>query len=258
MTDSYITTLDGLTLGARSWSVPDPRAVIVLVHGFAASTSDVAVVRQAGAFQAAGLAVISYDGRGHGRSDGRCTLGDLECNDVAAAVAAVSDQPRPIVVVGASMGAIAALRYAARCDDQPIAGVVAISSPAAWRLPRTPAGVLSACMTRTSIGRALTARKMNVRVARHWTNPEPPKALVGRIRVPVAVVHGQADEFIPVADALELHGECREPRRLALVPGMGHAFDAAGIPAIQDAVDWVLDRETTSRSSGPSEQTAAT
>jgi hypothetical protein len=38
---------------------------------------------------------------------------------------------------------------------------------------------------------------------------------------------------------------------------MGHAFDAAGIPAIQDAVDWVLDLEATSRSSGPSEQTAA-
>jgi pimeloyl-ACP methyl ester carboxylesterase len=113
-------------------------------------------------------------------------------------------------------------------------------------------------MTRTSIGRAITARKMNVRVARRWTNPEPPKALAGRIKVPVALVHGQADEFIPVADAIELHAACRQPRRLDLVSGMGHAFDAAGIPAVQAAVEWVLDLEAASTTtSGSAEQTAA-
>jgi len=31
-----------------------------------------------------------------------------------------------------------------------------------------------------------------------------------------------------------------EPRRLQIVPGMGHAFDASSVPAIRDAVDWAL------------------
>jgi alpha-beta hydrolase superfamily lysophospholipase len=243
---SSLITADGLTLTTRVWSHPAPRAVVVLVHGFAASAQDPAVVRQAKDLHAAGFEVLCYDARGHGASDGMCTLGDLECNDVAAAVAAVGS-PGPIVVIGASMGAVAALRFATTCGPSDtstpaVAGVVAISCPSAWRLPRTPTGLLSAVLTRTPFGRMVAARHLRVRVADEWTAAEPPLALASRLTVPVAIIHGQRDRFIPPTAALELYEACGGPRRLELVRDMGHAFDPAGLGAVRSAVDWVLAR----------------
>ena len=64
---------------------------------------------------------------------GESTLGDLERHDVAVAVEVARERSERVVVVGASMGAIAALRYAVTDDD--LAGTVIVSCPAGWRLP---------------------------------------------------------------------------------------------------------------------------
>jgi pimeloyl-ACP methyl ester carboxylesterase len=212
---------------------------VVVVHGFAASCNDGAVVRQAEALHAAGLNVVTYDSRGHGDSDGLCTLGDLERHDVAAAVDRVGREPGPVVVVGASMGAISALRYAA-CAEARVDGVVAISCPAAWRAPRSAQGMLAAALTQTRLGRRLAVRRMRVRLSPVWSNPEPPTTLISRIEVPVALVHGQRDRFIRPSDAVELYRHANDPRRLDLVPGMGHAYDLLGVAPIVSAVEWVL------------------
>src|SRR5690606_6135123 len=81
---------------------------------------------------------------------GLCTLGDAERHDVAAAAAAARTLAPQVVVVGASLGAIAALRHAV--DDAGLAGVVTVSAPARWRL-RTPRAALAALLTRTGAGR---------------------------------------------------------------------------------------------------------
>jgi alpha-beta hydrolase superfamily lysophospholipase len=132
-------------------------------------------------------------------------------NDVAAAVAAVVGRPDlPVVVLGASMGAIAALRFAATTKE-PLAGVVCISSPSAWRPPRTARGVPAAALTRTGLGRALAARYLRVRIHARWANPEPPQSLISRIAAPMAIIHGERDRFIPSSEAVELYEACRAP-----------------------------------------------
>lgn len=234
-------TSDGLVLAGCTWLHPSPRAAVVLVHGFAASASDAAVVRQAEALVERGFDVVSYDARGHGESEGLCTLGDLEQYDVAAAVAAARERVHDVVLLGASMGAIAVLRHAATGIDA-LAGVVVVSSPAAWRIPRTARSLMAAGLTRTPVGRRVATRYLKVRIAPRWTNPEPPRSLAARITRPLALVHGQRDRFIPPREAVELYAACIGPRRLDLVPGMGHAFDPLGVPVVCDAVDWVLSQ----------------
>jgi fermentation-respiration switch protein FrsA (DUF1100 family) len=86
----------------------------------------------------------------------------------------------------------------------------------------------------------MAARYLRVRIHPKWANPEPPHALMSRIQVPSAIVHGDRDRFILPSEALELYDACHSPRRLALVPEMGHAFDRAGVDAIRAAVEWVL------------------
>lgn len=234
-------TDDGLRLHARRWTAEPARAVVVLVHGLAASSGHPAVVRQAEALREQGFDVVSYDGRGHGRSEGQSTLGDLESLDVAAAVNWAKEGGLPVVLVGASMGGVATLRYAAAGGEE-LAGVVTISAPASWRTPRSAPGIFLAAVTRTHVGRRVAKHRMGVRITPTWTPPPAPTRLVSHLRTPLAVIHGDRDRYIATADAEALYRACVvSPSRLDLVAGMGHAFDELALPAVSAAVEWVLE-----------------
>src|SRR5919201_902906 len=97
--DVELVTSDGVHLSARQWSSDGARAAVVIVHGFAASGRDPAVVAACERLAAAGLDVLVYDSRGHGASGGEATLGDRERHDVAAAVERARANTSRIVVV---------------------------------------------------------------------------------------------------------------------------------------------------------------
>ena len=234
-----LTTSDGLVLAGRRWLAPEvPRAAVVLIHGFTGSADDPCLGAIAADLHAQDLDVISYDARGHGRSGGESTLGDAEQHDVAAAVATARLRADRVILVGASMGAIAALRYATA--DQEVAGVISLSAPSHWRLPRTPVGLLTTAMTRTRLGRRAVARWLRVRVAPRWTNPAPPAELVAQIGAPTAFLHGTKDHFIPVRDGRELFDNANDPRFIDLGPGMGHGFGNTAVVPVRRAVEWAL------------------
>jgi pimeloyl-ACP methyl ester carboxylesterase len=241
-------TADGLTLTADAWLPVEPAAAaVVLAHGFTAHRRDPSVMAMAHDLRDAGHAVVVPDMRGHGQSDGLCSLGDREGLDVAAAAAAARDLAPRVVLVGASLGAIAVLRHGV--DDPELAGVVTVSSPAQWKV-RTPRAAFAAALTRTGAGRRL-ARRLGARLDPTWRWSEPPDALAARLAVPLAVVHGTGDRFMPASEAEILHasGASADPtgprgrRRLDLVPDMGHAFCTRGLDAVTDAVAWCLAQD---------------
>lgn len=235
----HLNTCDGVRLSSRRWgSARAASTTVVLAHGFSASKDHPAVVAVAEALAEEGFGVISYDARGHHESDGLCTLGDLERLDVAAAVTAARQDSDQVVTVGASMGGIAVLRHAS--TDAGLHGAVTVSSPAHWRLPRNPSGLLAAMMSRTRPGRYLAKRLLNVRIHPFWDDPLPPEAIVADVSSPLAVIHGEADRMIPSSAAQRLVDASGGPTRLEIVPGMGHAFDSRGTPAIVAAVRWTL------------------
>jgi uncharacterized protein len=239
-------TSDGVTLATRIWPVSDEaRAVVVLAHGLTANKDEPRLVSLALELQRQGFEVIAYDSRGHGQSGGQCTLGDLERLDVAAVVEWARTRNRRLVLVGASMGAVGVLAYAATAKD--LTGVVTVSSPGEWRLPFRVRSVIAASLARTRTGRRFARRRMNVRIA-PWTSPESPRSLVGRVSVPVAVVHGRRDGIIPAGAGLARAIGIGPGRSVALVQSMGHAFDPVGHRQICDAVAWTLHQD---RAIGP-------
>ena len=241
MTESIsLTTRDDLELAGR-WRPATTRSkgsAVVLAHGFTASKDNPEVEAYSRGLADFGYDVLSYSSRGHKDSEGSCTLGDQEQFDVEAAVEEAKRRTDKVVVFGASMGAISVLRYAAH--DHQLAGAVALSSPARWRTPRSAPALLATWMTQTRLGRRFADRFLEVRIDPHWSNPAPPEALVADIRVPLAVVHGQADPFIGSGEARRLAAAAVGPTRLELVPRMGHAFDKKGIPSIRRAIAWTL------------------
>jgi alpha-beta hydrolase superfamily lysophospholipase len=241
-TTETLQTADGLHLAARRWPpVEAPAAAVVLVHGFTSSASDPRLLAVADAVYdptPGGVEVLTYDGRGHGDSDGVCTLGDLERHDVAAAVALARERCGRVVAVGASLGAVAVLRHAV--TDPDLAGLVLVSSPSRWELPKTPQGLLSVGLTRTPLGRLITRRYLHARLSPEWTWTEPPIALIEAVTAPVALVHGTRDPLMPAKCSRELYDAARDPRRLDLRPKFAHAYGAWCAEPVRDAVAWVL------------------
>ncbi len=245
-----LTTSDGVGLAAVWWPAEGPsRAVVVLVHGLAATRDHPHIRALARRLRSRGFEVVAYDSRGHGASEGVCTLGDLERLDVAAAVEWARQRQRPVVLVGASMGGIAVLRYAV-CDYE-LAGAVVVSSPAEWRMSLRPRTLLAAGVVRTRPGRWLAARRMGVRIGPTWTSAEPPRSLADRVTCPLAVVHGCRDLLVPASNYLDLPMRAGFRRHVALVRDMGHAYDPVGHDSVCAAVEWTLEQNVAS-SAAPS------
>jgi pimeloyl-ACP methyl ester carboxylesterase len=244
MNTTNIRTADGVELAMRVEPPAGGSSTtgVVVTHGFGASSKDPRVRAVAAALCDAGHTAVSYDARGHGASGGESTLGALELLDVAAACQAAHDAGAArVVVVGTSMGAIAALRYAAE-SDAAVAGVVTVACPAEWKLPRNPRGVLAAAMVETRPGRSFARTRLGVRIAPKYARGAPPVELVRSVRVPLVVIHGAADRFINAHAADLLVANAAGPVQHAVVPGLAHAFDPPDlvIPAVLDGVDWAL------------------
>ena len=239
----WTTTGDGVRLAVRRWH---PEATtgtaIVAVHGFGATKDSPTIGRVAEALRADGHQVVSYTARGHGESEGHCTLGDLERHDVEAAVRLARRDADRVVLVGASMGAIAVLRHAAGHAPE---GVVTVSSPAEWNLPRTVQSAGAAVLTQTGFGRWVARRALRVRLSRQWSDAAPPVDLAREIDAPLAIIHGHADAFIKSAEAHKLYAAAPGPRRMELVEGMGHAYVTESVPVIRECVRWALSSSST-------------
>jgi pimeloyl-ACP methyl ester carboxylesterase len=238
---------DGTELATRCWLATDAADVMVVIaHGLTANKDDPRVVALAEALHGLGYDVVTYDSRGHGRSGGLCTLGKLEELDVATVVGWARTRATRIITIGASMGAVGVLSFAAK--DPALAGVITVSSPGEWRLPLRFRSLITAALARTAPGRHWARRKMNVRIA-PWASPDSARSHLRAVRCPVVVVHGGQDPIIPRRSSLAA-GFVEGPRReLVLVPTMGHAFDPVGISWICDATARLLTpTEAVSRS----------
>lgn len=127
-------TADGLQLARVSWPArdrPPPRGTVLIVHGLGEHCER--YVRLAADLTAAGWLVHSYDQRGHGASEG--ARGDVATptsllDDLALMLDMLHEErvPRPLVLLGHSMGGTVAARLIA----EGAAGVDALvlSSPA--------------------------------------------------------------------------------------------------------------------------------
>jgi pimeloyl-ACP methyl ester carboxylesterase len=241
-----VETVDGIRLAATHVTAAGPGdLVIVLAHGFTVATRKPGLRRVIDRL-ARSAGVLAFDFRGHGRSGGRTTAGDLEVLDLDAVVGlARSLGYARVATVGFSMGGAVVVRHAAGASAsggyvpaQPVDAVVSVSAPSRWYVRDTVPMRRVHWLLTTRTGRLVAGAVLRTRVGSGWpTEPEPPVAAAARVAVPFLVVHGDADPFF----ALE-HGRALAAAGSAQLweePGFGHA-EGALTPALVDRIaGWV-------------------
>jgi pimeloyl-ACP methyl ester carboxylesterase len=216
-----VDTADGVRLAASRYGEPTSEVAVIFGHGFTGHQFNPRITRLARTLARSGLAVYTFDFRGHGRSGGRSTFGDREVFDLEAVVQRAQAQHLTIVTSGASMGAFVALRHAGLGGQ--VDAVVAISSPAyAEPSPLLRARMLGH-LVRSDSGRRL------LHLYGTRTEPFAPVAsapvdlAAGIAPVPVALLHGTQDPYVPLSDAVALYEHLNDPRRLVVLRRFGHA-----------------------------------
>ncbi|MFI0371859.1 alpha/beta hydrolase [Actinomadura sp. 1N219] len=231
-------TADGVRIDAGH-TRGDGDLCFVLAHGFTCSWRQPVLRRIANALHRHG-GVIGLDFRGHGRSGGHSTVGDREVLDVDAAVAAARRRGYGrIAIAGFSMGGAVVVRHAALHGG--VDAVVSVSAPARWYYRGTvPMRRVHWAIERRA-GRLAVRLARGTRVApKGWDPvPEAPYEVAGRIApVPLLVVHGDADPFLPLDHGRQLYDAARDPRELWVEPAFGHAEVAATPDLIERIGEW--------------------
>jgi pimeloyl-ACP methyl ester carboxylesterase len=234
-----LTTSDGVAIAADYWPAGSALAYVV-AHGFTGSARAPRVRRIAAQLAGTGAAVVALDFRGHGRSAGHSTLGDLEVHDVAATVAFLRAAGHArVALIGWSMGGSVVLRYAGLGGDAD--AVVSISSPGHWWERGTPPMRLVHWAAETRFGRLVTRLATGTRLRNFgWLGlPESPIEVVGAIAPrPLLIVHGDADRYFPLRHA-EALAMAAADAVFWMESGMGHA-ESATTPALVGRMDaWV-------------------
>ncbi len=124
-----MTAADGTTLHIREWSAEGPRGIMLIVHGLGEHGDRYARVAQW--LSRRGFRVISYDQRGHGKSEGpRGIVPTPEAlyEDLELVIDRVRLSTEPLLVLGHSMGGAIAARFVADRRRE-IDGLI-LSSPA--------------------------------------------------------------------------------------------------------------------------------
>jgi fermentation-respiration switch protein FrsA (DUF1100 family) len=190
-----IPTADGPRIAALHVANPEARYTLLYSHG---NAEDLGVVRPIlPVLRQLGFAVLAYDYRGYGTSEGspseRHVYGDIE----AAYQHLVRDRGVPadrVIAYGRSVGAGAAVDLA---SHRPLAGLIVES------------GFVTAFRVMTRLPLLPFDKFRNI-------------DKIGQVRCPVLVMHGEADEIVPLWHGQRLFQAAPSPKRLLAVAGAHH------------------------------------
>ncbi|HEX2064350.1 MAG TPA: alpha/beta fold hydrolase [Acidimicrobiales bacterium] len=220
-----LTAADGVRLHAwRIAGPPDAPCSVVLVHGFS-NWSRTPSIHAFAQLLSRRVHVVVPDLRGHGRSEGHCSLGKHEPLDVAAAVAATPAE-LPTVTVGVSLGGAAVLLHAGTVGAGSVAGVVAVSAPSSREAMDRNGSHRVERLVRARAGRMLLAQLLRTRVGLDCDGlPDSAAAMAAIAPAFTIVVHDPDDWYFGPQHAERLFAWAKEPKELWWYPGGGHGTD---------------------------------
>lgn len=199
--DAWFQSVDGKRIHGWYCGRPDPRAVVLYAHGNGGNLSSRAPLLRLLQSEM-NVAVLIFDYRGYGRSEGKpnseAILADARAARTWLAVKTERSES-DLVLMGRSLGGAVAIQLA---RELPPRGLIVESSFASLK-----------------------------DVARHhypalaWvvsSNTLNSQAAIGQYRGPLLMSHGDADRIIPYSSGVKLFEAANEPKQWMTIPGGRH------------------------------------
>jgi len=228
--------LDGSGVRLKGWwfkTAGPRRGAIVYLHGVADNRGSGASI--ADHFVPRGFDVVAYDSRAHGESEGdACTYGYYEKLDLGRVLDQIAI-PGPVVLLGTSLGAAVALQAAAQ--DARVTVVVTVATFSDLRTVAFERAPFFA-----SKGNIEGAFAIAEELAKFKVDEVSPVLAAAKIKIPVLLLHGEADKETPSAHSGRVHAALAGPKQLILVPHAGHndSINGSTWPAIDAWIEkWI-------------------
>lgn len=215
---------DGETLAGHWYPCEGARRVILAMHGWRSSWDhDFGMV--ADFLHENGCSILFAEQRGQGGSGGACMgLGALERYDCAdwAAWLNKKEPALPMYLAGVSMGATTVLLAAGLPLPDTVRGIVAdcgFTSPQDIGRHVVENNLHMSFSLRARAADAM-CRKKNREGIRSCSTVE----VLQSAKIPVLLIHGADDTFVPVSMTYENYKACAAPKELLVVPGADHGM----------------------------------
>lgn len=220
--DIYATSDDGLKLHGLWIPAKDAKGTMLLVHGYR-STMLVDFGPAMDYYHNRGMNLLIPEQRCHGKSQGRyITFGVKESRDMLCWINFHNQKLGrfPVILSGLSMGASTVLYLADKELPENVKGIIAdcgFTSPKeilssvftrVTHLPAAPSIWITDLMARLLAGFSLAEQDTRKSLARN--------------RLPVMMVHGKDDGFVPCEMTRQGYAVCTGPKQLLLVDGADH------------------------------------
>ena len=224
-----LTSSDGIALNA--WYIPsqdeDIKGIVLLLHGMDGMDAS-SLLGQASVLNKEGYAVLVPDMRAHGRSGGdHIGLAFEEPRDVAACLDWVRTQTelreKPLALIGISMGGAVAIRSAARRPD--VDAVISVSSFASvdYMIRDTLKLMLDAPEPLIKLFTPFTRFAIFTMYGFSAQTDSPLYDINSIAPRPVLIIHGTADDQVPLKNAEHLLEAAGEGAESWIIEGAGHA-----------------------------------
>ncbi len=220
--DVWVNSGDGLMLHGLWVPAENPRGTVLFAHGYR-STPLVDFSNAMDFYNQLGMNLLIPDQRSHGKSQGKyITFGVKESQDMQVRIEYHNQEfgNQSIVLDGLSMGASTMLYLADKQLPENVKGIIAdcgFTSPkeiiscvfrSVTHLPAVP-----------SIWLADLFARLFAKISLYECDTR--KSLANS-RLPVLIVHGTGDDFVPCEMSKQGYSSCNSPKQLLLVEGAPH------------------------------------
>lgn len=221
-TDVYIKSHDGLKLHGLWVPSENPRGTVLFAHGYR-STLLVDFGLAFELYHKYRMNLLIPDQRSHGKSEGKfITFGVKESKDMLNWIDFHNERfgKLPMILSGLSMGASTMMYLADRELPKNVKGIIAdcgFTSPKeilasvfakVIRLPAVPTLFVTDILARLIAGFSITERDT--------------RKVLSKNRLPIIMIHGMDDDFVPCSMTEEAFAVCTGPKQLLLVDGADH------------------------------------
>jgi len=214
-----LSTHDGAEISVARYARGTRSSALIICPGFLQSKETLTFQRLSSALSSE-YDVICLDFRGHGHSSGLYTFSAREPIDLEVVFAWAKRQYPKISLLGFSMGAAISL-IAASHHPETLQSVIAVSAPTAFDEIRINWRTAPESM---KTGMQGFEKGMGCRPGNLFLKKESPIERIPLISpTPVLLIHGTLDLTIPHTHSERLYAAAKEPKRLSIIQGGGHA-----------------------------------